>query len=139
MAESYDATPRTNLDDARNHALSGGASSLVHAREEGVGGLRDEGGGETGDETGREVERGLGALGELGRLLAGGRADLLKRNLVDGELGHGVGDLLEEDGTETSVEATDTLLLEDAAEAAGETGRESRVGDKTDTDGLKRL
>jgi hypothetical protein len=112
-----------------------GAPAVLFMRERRV----SAGCGETGDETGREVERGLGALGELGRLLAGGRADLLKRNLVDGELGHGVGDLLEEDGTETSVEATDTLLLEDAAEAAGETGRESRVGDKTDTDGLKRL
>lgn len=46
--------------------------------------------------------------------------------------------LLEEDRTETRVESTDTLVLEDLTEAADKTGSESGLGDETDTGGLKR-
>ena len=46
--------------------------------------------------------------------------------------------LLEQNGTESGVESTDTLLLEDLGETAHETGSEGRLGDQTDTGGLKR-
>jgi hypothetical protein len=46
--------------------------------------------------------------------------------------------LLEEDRTETRVESTDTLVLEDLAETAHETAREGRLRDETNTGGLKR-
>jgi hypothetical protein len=46
--------------------------------------------------------------------------------------------LLEEDRTETRVESTDTLVLEDLAEAAHETASEGRLRDETNTSRLKR-
>lgn len=45
--------------------------------------------------------------------------------------------LLEEDGTETSVESTDTLVLEHLAETRDETAGVGRLRDETDTGGLK--
>ena len=46
--------------------------------------------------------------------------------------------LLEQDGSESRVEGSETLLLEDTAETAQETGSEGRLGHKTDTGGLER-
>jgi len=46
--------------------------------------------------------------------------------------------LLEEKGTETTVEGGEALLLEDATEARDKAGSEGGLGDQTDTGGLKR-
>jgi len=46
--------------------------------------------------------------------------------------------LLEENGTETSVESTDTLVLEHLGEATNETVGVGGLGDETDTGSLKR-
>jgi hypothetical protein len=46
--------------------------------------------------------------------------------------------LLEEDGTETRVESTDTLVLEDLGETAHETAGEFGLRDKTDTGSFQR-
>lgn len=46
--------------------------------------------------------------------------------------------LLEKNGTESRVESTDTLLLEDTTEAAQQTASEGGLGDKTNTGGLER-
>lgn len=46
--------------------------------------------------------------------------------------------LLEEDRSETTVEGTNTLVLEDLTETADETVGEARGGDQTDTGSLKR-
>lgn len=46
--------------------------------------------------------------------------------------------LLEQNGSETGVEGTDTLVLEHLAEAANETVGVGGLGDETDTGGLKR-
>lgn len=54
------------------------------------------------------------------------------------ELGHRVGDLLEEDGQEPRVEtADDPLGLEDLGEGGHETVRVGRVRDETDASGLE--
>ena len=45
--------------------------------------------------------------------------------------------LLEQDGTETRVEGTDTLVLQDLGETADETVGEGGLGDETDTGGLQ--
>jgi hypothetical protein len=93
--------------------------------------------GKTGHKTGRQVVDGLGGAGELSGLLAGQVADLLEGDLVDGELGHGVRDLLEKNGTETGVETTETLLSRDSSESTGETVGEGGLGDESDSDGLE--
>lgn len=46
--------------------------------------------------------------------------------------------LLEEDRTETRVESTETLVLEDLAETAHETASEGGLGHQTDTSGFQR-
>lgn len=46
--------------------------------------------------------------------------------------------LLEEKGTKTTVEGGKALLLEDATEARNKAGSEGRLGDQTNTGGLKR-
>ena len=56
---------------------------------------------------------------------------------LHGELGHGVWDLLEEDGTETSVESTGTFLSEDPQETRGETSSESGLRDQSNSGSLK--
>ena len=56
---------------------------------------------------------------------------------LHGELGHGVWDLLEEDGTETSVESTGTFLSEDPQETTGETSSESGLRDQSNSGSLK--
>ena len=127
-----------HLDKSGSGSLSGSTLRLVDLGEQGVGGLGDDGSGHTGDETGRQVKTSLLTTGERVLGLSGRGEDLLDGNLEDGELGHGVWDLLEENGTETSVEGTGTLLSEDTEETTGETIGERRLGDKTDTGSLKR-
>jgi len=127
-----------HLDKSGSSTLSWGTLGLVDLGQEGVGGLRDDGSGHTGDKTGRQVETSLLTTGEGVLGLASSGEDLLNGNLEDGELGHGVWDLLEENGTETSVEGTGTLLTEDTEETTGKTVGERRLGDKTDTGGLER-
>lgn len=46
--------------------------------------------------------------------------------------------LLEQDGAETAVESTKTLLLGDPGETRDETGSEGGLGNETDTGGLER-
>lgn len=46
--------------------------------------------------------------------------------------------LLEQDGSESRVEGTNALLLQDAGHGREETAGEGRLGDKTDTGGLER-
>jgi hypothetical protein len=54
----------------------------------------------------------------------------LRSLFVDNELGHGVGNLLEQDGSETRVETSeDTLLLQDSRETAQQTVSERRLRD----------
>lgn len=79
-----------NLEQTGEGALTGLTLGLVDLGKHGVGGLRDDGGGETGDETGTEVGKSLSSVGELllGPLAEDGLSDLL----VHDELGHGVRD-----------------------------------------------
>jgi hypothetical protein len=125
-----------DLDQAGGGALTGKTLGLVDLGEHGVGRLGDDGGGETGNQTGAQVGNGLLAVGEglLGELLEDELGNLLKGN----ELGHGIGNLLEENGAETSVESTDTLVLEHLGEATDETVGVGGLRDETDTGGLER-
>lgn len=72
----------SHLDEPRGGRLAGGTLGLVDLRQEGVGGLRDNGGGQTGDKTGSKVKTSelSTSKGVLG--LASGLENLLDGNLV---------------------------------------------------------
>jgi len=126
-----------DLHETRDGTLTGKTGGLVDLGEHGIGGLGDGGGGKTGNKTGTKVDTGLGTVGK-GVLVTNGLVDGLGDLLEDNELGHSVRNLLEQNGSESGVESADTLLLEDLGETAHETGSEGRLGDQTNTGGLKR-
>lgn len=80
----------TNLDKTGDGTLTRSAGGLVDLGKHSVGGLRDNGGGETGDQTGAKVNGGLGAVGES--VLVEVAVDSFRDLLEDDKLGHGVGD-----------------------------------------------
>ena len=125
-----------DLDQAAGGALSGQTLGLVDLGKHGVGGLRDDGGGETGEETGTQVVEGLHAGGSL--VLVDNAVDGLVDLLEDTELGHGVGNLLEQDGPKARVEGTNTLVLENLAKTADKAIGEGGLRNETDTGGLER-
>lgn len=106
----------SNLEQTACCAFAGEALSLVDLREHSIRGLGDDGGGETSDETGAEVDSRVHSWGS--GLLVNLAVDCLGDLLVDDELGHGVRDLLEEDGAKARVEGQDTLIPQDLAKAA---------------------
>lgn len=83
-----------DLDETAGGALTRKSLGLVDLGKHGVGGLGDDGGGETGNETGTEVDGGVGAGRGSGLVDVVG-VDGLSDLLVDDELGHGVGDPVE--------------------------------------------
>ena len=117
---------------------SSGGGALVDHGEEGVGGVGDDGGGNSGGASGGEADGGLGGLGGGINVDVGSGVDVLGGLTLDGELGHGVGDLLEEDGAEAAVESfEDTVVLDDLGEGGHEAGGVGGVGDEADTGGLE--
>ena len=84
-----------NLGQTGDGALAGQALGLVDLAKHGVGGLGDDGGGETGDQTAAQVDGRLQAIGHV--LLGGLAVDGLGDLLVDDKLGHRVGDPRKED------------------------------------------
>jgi len=126
----------TDLDQSAGGSLTRETLGLVDLGKHGVSGLRDNGGGETSDETRSQVDSGLCSIrGSV--LVDNGLVDCFGSLLVDNELGHGVRNLLEQDGAETTVESTDTFILENLAETANKAGGEGGLGNKTDTGGFE--
>lgn len=72
----------SHLDEPRGGRLAGGTLSLVDLRQEGVGGLRDNGSGQTGDKTGGKVKTSELATSKRVLGLASGLKNLLDGNLV---------------------------------------------------------
>lgn len=126
----------TDLDETGDGTLSWETLGLVDLAEHGVGWLGNNGSGNTSNETRAQVNGGLGSGGGSGLVdaLVDGLSDLL----VDDELGHGVWNLLEQDGAETSVESANTLVLQHLGETTNETVGIGWLRDKTDTGGLER-
>ena len=120
-----------DLNQSRSGALTGKTFGLVDFGKHGVGGLGDQGSGETGDQARSQVDDGLGSI--RSSVLVDGAVDLLGNLFIDDELGHGVRDLLEENGAEAAVESTDSFLAGDLAEPRDKAGREGWFGDKTNT------
>lgn len=133
--ETTDTELTSEADEAGGDRTSAGG--LVDLGEEGIGGLGDNGGGHTGDQTRSQVDGGQGRAREV-LLGASSLEDGLRDTLENDELGHGVGDLLEQDGAESRVETADkTILLQDTGETTNETSGESGLGDETNTGGLE--
>jgi hypothetical protein len=124
-----------DLDEAAGGSLSGKTLGLVDPGEHGVGRLGDDSGGETSHETRAQVVNGLHA--RRGLALVDDGVDGLVDLLEDDELGHGVGNLLEQDRSETRVEGTDTLVLQNLGETTNETVGKGWVTDEPDTGSLK--
>lgn len=137
-AELDEADLLGDVHQTGGDAAGAASARLVHLGEESVSGVGDDGGGNTGNHTGAEGDGELGGSGELGSGLARrGREDLRSASL-HGELGHGVGHLLEQDGAEARVEAThEALLLDELGSGGGEVGGEGGLGDEADAGGLE--
>ena len=92
----------TDLGKAGDGTLTRSTRGLVDLGKHSVGGLRDDGSGETSNQTGAQVNGSLGAVGE--GVLVDGAVDRLRDLLEDDEFGHGVGD--PKDGGEVSLTQT---------------------------------
>jgi hypothetical protein len=125
-----------NLEQSAGGALAGETLGLVDLGQHGVGGLRDNGGSETSNETRSQVDHGLGTI--RGGVLVQVLPDSLGNLFVDDEFGHCVRDLLEQDGTKSTVEGANTLSSHDLAKAAHQTRSECGLRNQSDTSGLER-
>ena len=134
------AAPEAELLSDLNQSACGTLTrktlGLVDLGQHSVGRLRNESRGKASNQTRAQVDDGLGAVGRS--VLVDRSVDLLCNLLVDDELGHSVWDLLEENGTEPTVESSDTFLPSDLAETGDETRSEGGFGDESDTGGFKR-
>jgi len=112
-------------------------SGLVDLGQKGVTGVGDDSGGDSSNHTRAQADGDVHSLAKLVRGLAHGIVDHLSSLALNSELGHRVGDLLEEDRAETSVESSDALSLEHVSESGGERLGEGLVRHGADTDGLE--
>jgi hypothetical protein len=144
-----------NLDQTAGRALPRKTLGLVDLAQHGVGGLRDDGGGETGNEAGAEVDGGVHARGGLGLVEEVG-VGVFGDFFVDDEFGHGVWDpgsrvsccscgslqclyvLLEQNGAETRVESAHALLPQDLAEPTNQAIGKARLRHQSNTRRLER-
>lgn len=137
-AELEDTDLLGNVDEARNSGSITTSTLLVDLGQESIGGVRDDGGGNTSNNTRAQGDGDVLTLRALVRGSSEGGVDGLSGGTLNGELGHGVGNLLEEDGTETGVETHNTISGEHASSTSTETLGEGGVGNGADTNGLKR-
>lgn len=96
-----------------------------------------DGSGHTSDQTTSQVDTSQLATDQLVLRLTGRGDNLFLGNFEHGELGHGVRNLLEQDGTETGVETGDTFLSCDSGETTGQTVGERWLRDQSDSSGFQ--
>jgi hypothetical protein len=137
-AELEDTDLLGDVNKARDGRSITTSTLLVDLGQESISGVRDDGGGNTSNNTRAQGDGDVLTLGALIRRSTEGTIDGLSSGTLNGELSHGVGNLLEEDGTETSVEAQDTISGEHARSTSTETLGEGRVSNGADTNGLER-
>jgi hypothetical protein len=126
----------SDLDQSAGGALTRKTLGLVDLGKHGVSWLGDDGGSETSHQARAQIDDGLHTI--RGGGLVHALIESLGNLLVDNEFGHCVGDLLEQNGTETTVESTETFLRSDLGGTRHEAGREGGFGDETDTGSLER-
>jgi hypothetical protein len=138
-AELLEASFTSEVDEA-GHGGAGATSvgALVDEGQEGISRVRDDGSGNTSNNTRSEGGEELGTFGGGLEVDVGGGADGFLGLALNGELGHGVGDLLEEDGDEAGVETLDeTIGGDNLGHGGDEAGGELGVGDEADTGGFE--
>ena len=117
--------PHASEAEIPGGAAEGGALSLVHVRDDGVGGVGHHGAEHTSNVTGGECDNELFALGAL-RTGLGYHVGVQELHglLEAGELHHGVGDLSAPQRNKRLVESVDSLILENEREGSPEGGGE---------------
>lgn len=136
-AESVHTFLSSDVLDAAEHTTVTTGSSFVDLGEEGIGGVRDGGGDDTSNNTGLEGDDNVLSSSELVGSLTLGLVDHLSGFTLNGELSHGVGNLLEEDGDESRVESVDeTVLGHDSLGTSTHTVGEVGLRDKSDSAGF---
>jgi len=136
-AESVHTFFLSDVGNTGEHTTVTTSSLLVDLGEEGIGGVRDGGGDDTSNNTGLEGDNDVLSLGELigGDTL--GVVDSFSGLTLDGELSHGVRNLLEEDGDESRVESTEESLLgHDSLGTSAHTGSEIGLRDESNSAGF---
>lgn len=137
-AELDKANLASNVQEARSSRAGSTSALLVDLGEKSISRVGNDGGSDASNDTGGEGDGNVLAGSGLVGGSAEGLVDGLSSHALNGELGHGVGDLLEEDGTKTGVEAHDTISGEHASSASTEALGEGGVGNGADADGLQR-
>jgi hypothetical protein len=125
-------------ETAGNGTCATSSGGLVDHGQQGISRVGDDGGGDTSNGTRGQGNNGLGSVAGGLQVVSGGGGDDFLSPALDGELSHGVGDLLEQDGAEARVEALhDTVLLDDLGEGGDEAVGVLGVGHQADTGGLQ--
>lgn len=127
----------TNLAGKDAETLHDGAlaagTSLINLGEKSVGWVRDDGSSDTGNDTGTDGDAEVGALAGFACGCAHRLVDGFGGGTLNGELGHCVRNLLQQDWAKTRVKATDDAFLRgELAGTVDETLCEGWVGDETD-------
>ena len=137
-AELPETNLASNVGKTGHHGTVTSGTSLVHLGEQSVGGVRDDGGGNSSNHTRQEGDSNVDIARELIRCLAHGAVEGVGGRSLHGEFGHGVGDLLGKDGGETGVETNESLGSGHLDESISEAGGEGGVGHGADAHGLER-
>lgn len=136
-AESVHTFLSSDVLETGEHTSVTTGSGLVDLGEEGIGGVRDGGGDDTGNNSGLEGDDDVLSTGELIGSDASSLVDGFGGLTLDNELGHGVRDLLAEDGDESRVESVDeTVLGHDSLGALTHAVGEIGLRDKSDSAGF---
>jgi len=119
-------------------ASAAGGLGLVDEGQEGVSRMGDDGSGNTGDDTSGHRDGQLLTIGRVGGRATDDAVHDISGFALDGELGHSVRNLLEQDGTEAGVETADeTVLLDDLGEGRDQSGGELGVRHQANAGGLE--
>jgi hypothetical protein len=126
------------VDQARGDGARPSCACAIDLCEQSIRWVRDDCRGDPCDHSRAKRDAQLEAAAKLRDTKSHGACDLLCSPSLNRELGHGVGDLLEEDGAEARVEpAQDTLLFEDANSGRDQPRGKLRVRDQTNTCGFQ--
>lgn len=137
-AEAHKTHFARNRDETLDHRALAAGALLVDLGQQRVGRVRNDCRDDTGNDARAERDGGGGGALDVLGALAERRVHGLGGLALDGELGHGVRHLLEENRDNAVVEAEEALVLNDVHHAGGQRLREGRVADGANTRGLER-